>query len=146
MANAPASADQSNGAVHRGDELDSPSPRQGTEAEVEQHAEAPPFDRGQHFQFDAEAATVHGPQAPHDGYVLVTGQVPLGYRRVSVECEGGEVVEATLLPFPGASFQIFAAPTRRPIERIEASCHGGVQGIFFNVGSIDRPSEAASTS
>jgi len=103
---------------------------------------APPvaLSRGPHYVVEPGAARVQEGLSLDDeqGYLIVTGQVPLGYSRVSVECEGGDVVQATLLPAPSGEYRVFAAPVRHPVERVVATRRGGVQGIFFDVASLEQ--------
>ncbi len=90
---------------------------------------------------------VHGPHyvlvpASHpvasSGITLVTGEVPSDYERVTVECEGGEIVEATILDTRHmGNVKLFVAPVSHCVWRIVASKDGGVHGIFLNVSLLE---------
>ena len=98
-----------------------------------------PVSRGPHYflGFGTDHDGVYGPGLAEDGDTLVTGEVPADYGHVVLQCEGGDVVEATFLDpstLDDASF--FVAVVRNRVERIVATKHGGVQGMFLDVGLL----------
>jgi hypothetical protein len=92
--------------------------------------------------------TAHYVVAPeHDGrressdagepVTIITGEVPSGYNRITLECEHGVVVEATVLdPPPIGSGTYFAALAPTRVLRIVATTAGGAYGIFVDVDRL----------
>ena len=75
---------------------------------------------------------------PADAAVtLVTGQLPKGYNRITVECEKGDVIEATVTDDPATSSQFFVAPVRHRVLRVTATARGGRYGVFLDVDRLE---------
>jgi hypothetical protein len=92
--------------------------------------------RGPHYVVVPDAARSDRAQ---ERVSIVTGEVPPGYSRVTVECEHGDVVEATILsPRTEAGVHFFAVPVCHRVLRIMATKQGGVYGIFLDVGLLER--------
>ncbi len=69
---------------------------------------------------------------------IVTGEAPPDYNRITVECEDGDVVEATILDQrPAGGATLFVAPVSHRVLRIVATKAGGVYGIFLDVGLME---------
>jgi len=95
-----------------------------------------PVSRGPHYVlgFGTDHDGVYGPDVAEDGRTLVTGEVPAVYSRVTLECEGGDDVEATFVDsstLDDANF--FVALVRRRVERMVATKQRGVYGVFFDL-------------
>jgi hypothetical protein len=95
-----------------------------------------PVSRGPHYVlgFGTDHDGVYGPDVAEDGKTLVTGEVPADYSQVTLECEGGDDVEATFVDSSTlADINFFVALVRRRVERIVATKHGGVYGMFLDL-------------
>lgn len=96
--------------------------------------------RGPHYVVapPAAASALVGPEP--EPVSIVTGEVPQGYGRITVECEDGDVIEATILgPVDGVI--VFAALVRHRVRRIVASEHNGISGVFLDVGLLEREAD-----
>jgi hypothetical protein len=69
---------------------------------------------------------------------IVTGEVPPDYDRITLECENGEAVEATILAGGGdGAATLFVAVVGHRVRRIVATKDGGVYGAFLDVDQLE---------
>jgi len=104
-----------------------------------------PLHRGPHFVFGfgIDHDGVSGPDEDEDRDMLVTGEVPTGYPHVKLECEGGDVVNATFLdPRSVDDATIFIALVRHRVLRVVATHQDGAYGIFFDVALLEKDESA----
>jgi hypothetical protein len=114
-----------------------PTPAPSSAAPRTPVAATPPAGRGAHYVL-APGLDRSG-QTEADAVSIVTGEVPAEYSRISVECEDGEVVEATVLnPSPVGGATLFVALVRHHVRRIVATKEGGVYGVFLDVDQLER--------
>ena len=98
-----------------------------------------PDKRGPHYVVAPDPAGSGGSDPGREQVSIVTGEVPPEYSRVTVECEHGDVIEATILaPRTDGGVQFFAVPICHPVLRVMATRQGGVYGIFLDVGLLER--------
>jgi len=95
-----------------------------------------PLRRGPHYVlgFGTDHDGVSGTIPDVVGETIVTGEVPVIYNRVTFECEGGELVDATFVdPTAIDDANVVIALIRRRVLRMVATTDGGAYGIFFDV-------------
>jgi hypothetical protein len=96
-------------------------------------------ERGPHYVVAPDAVGSGGSDPGREQVSIVTGEVPPGYSGVTVECEHGDVIEATILaPRADAGVHFFAVPACHRVVRIMSTKQGGVYGIFLDVGLLER--------
>jgi hypothetical protein len=108
-----------------------PTPEDVATEAAPDHAYAP------HFTLDDPMRGTDPQASVATNTTLVTGQVPRGYRRITLECEKGDVVEATVLDERSGPYSYFVAPVRHRVLRVTATARGGRYGMFIDVDRLE---------
>jgi hypothetical protein len=115
----------------------SPAPAPAPTSPEDREPPAPLFTRGPHYVL----GVLPDDEAEHGGHaVVVTGEVPVGYDRVQLECADGTTTEASILDhLTGSDVRVFAAVVGAAVSRVVATRMGGLYGIFVDVSLLEGP-------